>query len=95
MGISRRDVKAALDEPGTDEEKIDRIMAALTDQRAIARLWLILVLGLVGALLLSGVGVLIAVLDGEDSTSPDVLITMFTTSSAGLLGLFVKSPGSM
>lgn len=94
MSMNREAVEAVLAEPGSDAEKADRIIAALTDQRTIGRLWLILVCGLVAALLLSGVGVLLAVLDGEELTSPDVLITMFTTTSAGLLGLFVKSPTS-
>jgi hypothetical protein len=78
----------------TEEQKAREIvgMASPRDPKTIRQLWLILVGGLVSALLLSVAGVLIAVLDGKDVTSPDVLITMFTTTSAGLLGLFVKSP---
>lgn len=78
----------------TEEQKAREIvgMSSPRDPKTIRQLWLILVGGLVSALLLSVAGVLVAVLDGKDVTSPDVLITMFTTTSAGLLGLFVKSP---
>lgn len=94
MAMNKEEIQEIVEGNATAEAKADRIIASLTDQRAIGRLWLILVCGLVAALLLSGVGVLLAVLDGKETTSPDVLITMFTTTSAGLLGLFVKSPTS-
>ena len=103
MTMDRAEIQTIVEDDSVDSsEKTDRIMDALTDrsmdaptdQKTIKNLWLILVVGLVAALLISVFGVLIAVLDGKDTTSPDVLITMFTTTSAGLLGLFVKSPTS-
>lgn len=55
-------------------------------------LWKALVMGLVVALLLSLLGVLWAVIDANDGTSPDVAVTVFTAILTGLIGLFVKSP---
>lgn len=59
---------------------------------AISRLWTILVSGLVFALLVALGGVLYTVADGKDTTSPDVMVTVFTALLTGLIGLFVKSP---
>ena len=32
--------------------------------------------------------------DGNDSTAPDVIVTVFSSARAALIGLFVKSPGA-
>lgn len=55
-------------------------------------LWRSLITGLVILLVLSLGGVIWAVLDGSESTSPDVIVTLFTAVLTGLLGLFVRSP---
>jgi hypothetical protein len=55
-------------------------------------LWKALIAGLIAVLVLALGGVLVAVLDGKDSTSPDVIVTLFTAVLTGLIGLFVKSP---
>ena len=44
------------------------------------------------ALLAALAGVFIAVLDGNANTSPDVPLTVVTTTLGTLVGLFVKSP---
>lgn len=53
------------------------------------RLWFILITGLVLVLVASTGGIIWAL--GLDKNT-DVLVTIFTTTLAGLIGLFVKSP---
>ena len=53
--------------------------------------WIILVTGLVVLLILSLLGLLRVI---GRTVGEDKLITIFTTTLAGLLGLFVKAPGS-
>lgn len=48
--------------------------------------------GLVVLLVISLGGVIWSVIDGNDKTSPDVIVTLFTAVLTGLIGLFVKSP---
>jgi len=60
----------------------------------IGILWMLLVGGLVGAVLLSLAGIIWAVADGRTGTSPDVNVTVFTAALTGLIGLFVKAPAS-
>lgn len=55
-------------------------------------LWKALVVGLIVILLGALAGVVFAVLDANDSTSPDVIVTLFTAVLTGLIGLFVRSP---
>lgn len=55
-------------------------------------LWKALVSGLILLLVLSLIGVMWAVLDSNDKTSPDTIVTLFTAVLTGLIGLFVKSP---
>jgi hypothetical protein len=55
-------------------------------------LWKVLVSGLVVVLIISLMGVMWAVLDAKDGTSPDTIVTLFTAVLTGLIGLFVKSP---
>jgi hypothetical protein len=55
-------------------------------------LWRTLVTGLVIVLVLSLIGIMWAVLDGNANTSPDVIVTIFTAALTGLIGLFVRSP---
>jgi cation transporter-like permease len=61
-------------------------------ESSVSLLWTILVAGLVVAVLGSLVGVIVVVADGKDTTDPNVIVTIFTTTLAGLIGLFVKSP---
>ena len=61
-------------------------------ERVVGWLWKTL---LVGLLLLIGaalVGVLWAVLDGDNKTDSDKALILFTTLVSGLFGLFVTSP---
>jgi hypothetical protein len=55
-------------------------------------LWRVLVGGLVGVLVVSLAGIMWTVCDGNTDTSPDVLVTIFSSTLAGLIGLFVNSP---
>ncbi|HET9901948.1 MAG TPA: hypothetical protein VFR46_12940 [Actinomycetes bacterium] len=59
-----------------------------------AILWTLLVAGLVGTVLLSLAGIIWAVADGQETTSPDVIVTVFTAALTGLIGLFVRTPAS-
>lgn len=53
--------------------------------------WIILVLGLVSVLVLTILGLMHVL---GHSIPHDKIITVFTTTLAGLLGLFIKAPGS-
>ena len=55
-------------------------------------LWRVLVLGLVAILAVSLAGIIWTVGDGNDRTSPDVIVTIFSSTLAGLIGLFVRAP---
>jgi hypothetical protein len=56
-------------------------------------LWKILVLALSVVLVIALAGIIWTVVDGNQNTSPDVIVTVFSSALTGLLGLFVKSPG--
>jgi hypothetical protein len=64
----------------------------LPSSDALGFVWRALVVGLVVVLIVSLVGIILIVRDGSDQTNPEVLVTVFTASLAGLLGLFVQSP---
>jgi hypothetical protein len=64
----------------------------VTLARDISILWWVLVGGLVLILLGSLVGIIVTVADGKTSTSPDVIVTVFSSVLTGLIGLFVTSP---
>ncbi len=55
-------------------------------------LWKTLVSGLVAILVLSLGGIIYTVADANELTSPDVLVTVFSSVLTGLIGLFVRSP---
>lgn len=57
-----------------------------------AQLWKIVVIGLVVLLAVALGGIIKTVADGKTSTSPDVIVTVFSSVLTGLIGLFVKSP---
>jgi hypothetical protein len=57
-----------------------------------APLWKILVGGLVAVLILALGGIIWTVADSDSGTSPDVIVTVFSSALTGLIGLFVKSP---
>jgi hypothetical protein len=57
-------------------------------------LWKILVLALSVVLVIALAGIIWTVVDGKESTSPDVIVTVFSSALSGMLGLFVRSPGS-
>jgi hypothetical protein len=58
----------------------------------VAFIWKMLVGGLILALLAALAGIIFVVVDGSESTSPDVIVTVFTSVLTGLIGLFVRSP---
>ena len=75
---------------------LEAVRAAMYDpsQPTVDWLWRVLIIGLVGALGVALIGVAWAVLDGNEGTSPDVMVTVFTALLTGLIGLFAKSPAS-
>jgi hypothetical protein len=71
---------------------VQYLMAAISppsSQSVTDDLWRWLVRGLVLLLVADLIGLLVIVARGN---SPDALLTIFTTSLAGLLGLFAPSP---
>lgn len=58
----------------------------------VAFIWKLLIGGLILALLGALAGVIFVVVDGEETTNPDVIVTIFTSVLTGLIGLFVRSP---
>jgi len=64
-------------------------------QSVVDRLYLyVLVPGLLVLAGLALLGMFFLTVDGNDKTAPDLLLTAFTATMTGLLGLFAKSPGS-
>lgn len=61
-------------------------------QPTVGFLWKALIVGLLLILVLALVGVVYAVMDGDDKTSPDVLVTIFASVLTGLIGFFAPSP---
>ena len=55
-------------------------------------LWQILVIALSAVLVIALAGIIWTVVDANSNTSPDVIVTVFSSALTGLLGLFVKSP---
>jgi hypothetical protein len=58
----------------------------------IGFLWKALVVGLLAVLVISLGGIIYTVADANDRTSPDVIVTIFSSALTGLIGLFVRSP---
>ena len=89
-------VRLAQDPSATDEERVaavaNELLVPQPSQAVADTLWKWVVGGLVIILLVSLVGLLYLVGDGNAATSPDQALTVFTTALSGLLGLFVKSP---
>ena len=59
---------------------------------AVDYLWKLLVFGLLVILIIALAGVIALISDGNDKTDPAIALTIFTTTLAGLLGLFAPSP---
>ncbi len=57
-----------------------------------SQLWKLLILGLIVLLVIALFGIIKTAADGKTSTSPDVIVTVFSSVLTGLVGLFVKSP---
>lgn len=72
--------------PQERAEAVVRAAVGAADQPTTNVLWLLVVAGLVGVVLISVLGI---VLDEGDG---DTVLTIFTTTLAGLLGLFAPSP---
>jgi hypothetical protein len=59
---------------------------------AVDYLWKLLIFGLLVILIIALTGVIVLIADGKDKTDPAIALTVFTTTLAGLLGLFAPSP---
>jgi hypothetical protein len=80
------------DNAGAEPSEVAAKVAAAIgapDNETAGFLWRALVVGLVGILAISLLGIVIAVLDGKTATSPDTLLTIFSSALTGLIGLFV------
>jgi heme O synthase-like polyprenyltransferase len=86
----------------TDTVKSAAVSAAATaaagavpppDSQTTSILWLILISVLGAVVLASAISSVVYALENK-AAPPDVLITIFTTSFSGLIGLFVKPPSS-
>lgn len=55
-------------------------------------LWKLLIFGLLVILIIALTGVIVLIADGKDKTDPAIALTVFTTTLAGLLGLFAPAP---
>lgn len=87
-------VAAVKDEPAAVKAAVGAAAAAAavptpTSEQA-GWLWRMLVGGLMIILITALIGIIITVQDGKNSTSPDVLVTVFSSSLTGLIGLFVR-----
>jgi len=93
----RANIEAALEATANQTEEVKSAAVAAAGQvpppqgRAISALWLLLVGGLLIILVGSLAGIIYIQID-KPTSSVDTLVTIFTTTLAGLLGLFVKSP---
>lgn len=76
------------EDPRTQAQSVSVLMTE-PSQAAADRLWMVLVVGLLLILGLALIGLVVLILEGKGE---DVLVTVFTATLTGLLGLFVKSP---
>jgi hypothetical protein len=63
-------------------------------QSAVDRIYGYLVPGLLILAGLALIGMFYVIADGKVDTTPDLLLTVFTATLTGLLGLFARSPQS-
>jgi hypothetical protein len=66
--------------------------APIGSPKKVEGLWWAIVIGLLALLGVTLIGLLWTVLDGNDKTSPDKVLIVFTPLLTGLLGLFTPSP---
>jgi hypothetical protein len=78
----KRDAVAAV-------ESREQVIPPPTD---VTGLWWALVIGLLALLLITLFGLLWTILDGDNKTSADKVLIVFTPLLTGLLGLFAPSP---
>jgi hypothetical protein len=76
---------------------IEKSATAIVDtlkpsQGATDTIWKWLIVGLLLLIAASIFAVSYAVLDGKETTDPSLLLTVFSTLVAGLLGFFIPSP---
>ncbi|MCV2396020.1 hypothetical protein OEB99_17030 [Actinotalea sp. M2MS4P-6] len=85
-------IEPVISDPGlsTEDKTRELNQLRLPGRQVINEIWRVLVYTAAGLAVISMVGILVAVLDGNDATAPDVLIGLFTTSFAGLLGLVLN-----
>lgn len=72
------------------DEKTRAILNLVPGQKTIDQVWTILIWVVAIISLLALLGIIWTVVDGKASTSPDILVGLFTTAFAGLLGLFIN-----
>lgn len=76
----------------TVSKEVARDAIAPPDQSTSNWLYKMLVPGLLILTVISLVGLILLIMDANDATPPDLVLTTFTASLTGLLGLFIKSP---
>jgi hypothetical protein len=93
-----KDAEAALDQSNADTVPIDRealrSLISGPTQATSNDLWRWLVPGLLLLVMVSLVGLLWLIADGNELTSPELALTAFTALLTGLLGLFIRAPGA-
>lgn len=93
-----QEINRQLSADGASAINVDRaVLDAIVkppDQATSNAMWRWLVPGLLLLALVSVGALAYAILDGNDQTPPDALLTVFTTVFAGLLALFVKTPST-
>lgn len=62
-------------------------------QNAIDQVWRILVFTLASVLVLSLIAIFALEIDTDSNSNSSTIVTLFTATLTGLLGLFVKQPG--
>jgi hypothetical protein len=99
MGDERavREMQTAIEQQSGDTVTVPKATAEAAlrpSQGATDFIFKMLVPGLLLLTVISLVGLIFLIADGNTATPPDLVLTTFTASLTGLLGLFVKSPTS-
>jgi len=83
----------------TDDEKMKAVAQAMgisadkLSPHDVGRLYKAVVGGLLAIMIIALTAFSWTILDGNDKTTPDLLLTVFTGSLGALVGFFVRSPG--
>ena len=76
--------KAVAEAVGISPEKLS--------PKDVSWLYRAVVTGLIGTMAVALIAMAWTILDGNDKTSPDLLLTVFTGALGALVGLFVRAP---